>query len=120
MLAAAGLWLLDKIGGKALLYAGVLFAGVALLVGAYQTGANAERKRGEAASLRAQIKILEADRDIAKRSEADALARGAALDSAVAANKDTIDALSRELATRPPGDRCKLSRRDVEWLRRIR
>ena len=36
-----------------------------LLIGAYQAGANAERKRGEAATLRVEIQTMRRDKEIA-------------------------------------------------------
>jgi len=43
-------------------------AAIVLAFGIYQAGVNAERNRGEAATLRVQIETMRRDRDIATRS----------------------------------------------------
>jgi hypothetical protein len=98
--------------------AGALSA-VALLFGVYQTGVSAERKRGEAATLRAQLAMIRADLDIARKAEA-AKARGDDLASEAGKNKDAIDELEADLAKRPVADRCGLSGADARKLRNIR
>jgi len=49
-------------------YAAAALAAVVLLVGAYQTGVNAERARGQAAQLRVEIQTLRRDAAIADRA----------------------------------------------------
>ena len=97
-----------------------LAAALALLVGVYQAGTNAERKRGEAASLRATVATLRADLDIARTAEADSQARAAVLNAASAADQETLHALQAEIARRGAADRCALSRDDAQRLLRLR
>ena len=64
--------------------------GMAVLIGVYQTGVNAERKRGQAAALRAEIATLKADIAIARQAEADAATRAAAVELAADADLPAV------------------------------
>lgn len=86
--------------------------GVAVLAGAYRTGVNAERKRGEAAALRATIATLQADIAIARQAEADAAARAVALEAASAADRKIVE----EIRNAPPTASC---RADAAGARRL-
>jgi len=105
--------LLGGLWGRLAPYAIAALVGGALVVGIYQTGVRAERKRGEAAALRAEIATL--TRDIARQAEADAAARAAALDAASRADR----ALLEEIRRAPPNPSCRLSERDARRLQRI-
>jgi hypothetical protein len=107
--------LLGGLWGRLAPYAIAALVGGALVVGIYQTGVRAERKRGEAAALRAEIATLTRDRDIARQAEADAAARAAALDAASRADR----ALLEEIRRAPPNPSCRLSERDARRLQRI-
>ena len=69
--------------------------GAAVLIGAYQTGVRAERKRGEAAVLRAEVATLKADIAIARTAAADAAARSTAIAAATAADTAIIEEVRR-------------------------
>lgn len=100
-----------------------LLAGVAALglVGAiYQTGKNAARRQCDVASLKAEIANLRADISIAAKAEADAKTKSDNLERAAAQAREKLDAFEKEIAKRPVGERCMLSRGDVERLRSIR
>jgi len=105
-------------GGLASRFAPYLIAaglGMAVLFGAYRTGVNAERKRGEAAALRAQIATLRADIAIARQAEADAAARATAIEAAAAADQKIVE----EVRNAPSIPACRLSERDARRLSRI-
>lgn len=120
MIPGIAAWLVEKIGGKALLYIGAFLAGAALLAGAYQTGKNAERKRGEAATLRNEIKVLRSDLAAAKAAETAAQIEADRLAAAAKKDEGTTREIDDDLAKRKPEDRGLLSRRDADRLRRIR
>jgi hypothetical protein len=88
---------------------------LAVLAGVYRAGVNAERKRGEAAALRAEIATLQRDRDIARQAEADAAARTTALEAASRADR----ALLEEIRRAPPNPSCRLSPADARRLQSI-
>lgn len=69
--------------------------GAVLIAGIYQTGVRAERKRGEAAALRAQIETLKADIALARLAAADGAARAAAIDAASASDSRVIEEVRR-------------------------
>jgi hypothetical protein len=73
---------------------------VVVVIGAYQTGVNAERKRGEAASLRVEIQTLRRDKEIADRALVRIADDAAQLDAARQANEDQINALREIIETR--------------------
>lgn len=89
--------------------------GMAVLIGAYQTGVRAERKRGEAAALRAEIATLKADIAIARQAEADAATRAAAVEIAAAADRKIVEEISRA----PSNPACRLSPADALRLQSI-
>jgi len=89
--------------------------GMAVLVGAYQTGVRAERKRGEAVALRAEIATLKADIAIARQAEADAATRAAAVEIAAAADRRIVEEISRA----PSNPACRLSPADALRLQSI-
>lgn len=76
--------------------------GMAVLIGVYQTGVNAERKRGQAAALRAEIATLKADIAIARQAEADAATRAAAIELAADADRKIVEETRRA----PPMASC--------------
>lgn len=76
--------------------------GMAVLVGAYQTGVRAERKRGEAVALRAEIATLKADIAIARQAEVDAATRAAAVELAADADRKIVEETRRA----PPMASC--------------
>ena len=110
------LGLLSPLWGRLAPYLIAGAVGMAVLVGAYQTGVNAERKRGQAAALRAEIATLKADIAIARQAEADAATRAAAVEIAAAADRKIVEEISRA----PSNPACRLSPADVQRLNRIR
>lgn len=82
---------------------GVL-AAVALL-GAYQAGGNAERKRGEAQQLRVELETVRRDAAIAIEAADSADRKAAELDALATQQKEALDALRTQLAARPDADR---------------
>jgi hypothetical protein len=111
---------LGLIGGRGIAIAAGALAAVALLFGVYQTGVSAERKRGEAAALRAQLAIVRADLAISRAAEADAKARGDELALAATTNEGIVNELEADLLRRPAVGRCAIDRADADRLRRIR
>jgi len=95
MIALLRPWLL---GGGAILL---------LLAGAYQTGVNAERKRGEAMQLRVEVQTLRRDQQIAEQAVADAARRAAELSTLTTTQEDELDALRKQLAAFPEADRAR-------------
>lgn len=90
---------------------------VVILVGAYQTGVNAERKRGEAASLRVEIETLRRDKDIADRALVRVADDVAELAAAKEQNEEQINALRQIVADRAdPG----LTQLELDGLLNIR
>lgn len=62
----------------------------ALLVGTYQAGVNAERRRGEAATLRVQIETMRRDKEIAERALVRVTNDAAALEAARRTDEEKI------------------------------
>jgi len=89
------LGLLSPLWGRLAPYLIAGAVGMAVLVGAYQTGVNAERKRGQAAALRAEIATLKADIAIARQAEADAATRAAAVELAADADRKIVEETRR-------------------------
>ena len=89
------LGLLSPLWGRLAPYLIAGAVGMAVLVGAYQTGVRAERKRGEAAALRSQIATLKADIAIARQAEADAATRAAAVEIAAATDRKIVEETRR-------------------------
>lgn len=73
---------------------------VVMVIGAYQAGVNAERKRGDAASLRVEIQTMRRDKEIAERSLVRVADDAAELKSMAAQNEDRINALQEIIRTR--------------------
>jgi hypothetical protein len=94
------LGLLSPLWGRLAPYLIAGAVGMAVLVGAYQTGVRAERKRGEAAALRAQIATLKADIAIARQAEADAKARATAIEVAASADQRIVEEVRNASQTR--------------------
>lgn len=67
--------------------------GLVVVLGAYQAGVNAERKRGEAATLRIEIQTMRRDKEIADRTLIRVAEDVAELDAARRANEEEINAL---------------------------
>lgn len=96
------LGLLSPLWGRLAPYLIAGAVGMAVLVGAYQTGVRAERKRGEAVALRAEIATLKADIAIARQAEADAATRAAAIERAADADRKIVE----ETRHAPPMASC--------------
>jgi len=71
-----------------------------LAVGIYQSGVNAERNRGEAATLRVQIETMRLDKKIADRSLVRVADDAAALELARKADEEKIDQLQEIIRSR--------------------
>lgn len=90
---------------------------VGLLIGVYQAGVNAERKRGEAASLRVEIETLKRDKTIAERALIRIADDAAELEAAARENERQIDALQDIIRNRDdPG----LTQSELDGLLNIR
>lgn len=109
------LGLLSPLWGRLAPYLIAGAVGMAVLVGAYQTGVNAERKRGQAAALRAEIATLKADIAIARQAEADAATRAAAVELAADADRKIVEETRRA----PSNPACRLSPADALRLQSI-
>ena len=109
------LGLLSPLWGRLAPFAIAGAIAMAVIIGAYQTGVRAERKRGEAAALRAQIAALRADIAIARQAEVDAAARATAIEAASAADQRIVE----EVRNAPSIPACRLSERDARRLSRI-
>lgn len=90
--------------------------GAMVVIGAYRTGVNAERRAGEAAALRQQIETLRDDMRLAAEAQASAAAKGAALDALNTQLTEELDALRTDLAGRPEGDRYPATDADLDRL----
>lgn len=73
---------------------------LAIVVGAYQAGVNAERNRGEAATLRVQIETMRLDKEIAERSLVRVANDAASLSNAAKENEEQINALQEIIRNR--------------------
>jgi hypothetical protein len=90
---------------------------VALLVGVYQAGVNAERKRGEAATLRVQIETMRRDKAIADAALIRVADDAAELAAEAEQNERQIDALQDIIRNRAdPG----LTQSELDGLLNIR
>lgn len=89
--------------------------GAVLIAGIYLTGVRSERKRGEAAALRAKVATLEADIRQARLAAADGDARAAA----IAAQSATDSRLIEEVRRAAGPNSCPLSERDARRLQSI-
>lgn len=89
--------------------------GIAVIVGAYQTGVRAERKRGEAAALRAELATVRADLAIARQAAADGEVRAAAIAAQSAADNRIVE----EVRNAPRPNSCRLSPADAGRLQSI-
>lgn len=78
----------------------VALAVMALMVGIYQAGVNAERKRGEAATLRVEIQTMKRDKAIADAALIRVTNDAAELKAAAEANEEQIDALREIIRNR--------------------
>ena len=76
-----------------------------LVVGAYQMGANAERKRGAAAQLRVELATAKRDAAIADLAADSAGRKAAELDALAKSQEEELDALKQQLAAVPAPDR---------------
>lgn len=91
-------------------------AGVAILLGAYQTGVNAERSRGEAAELRVELDTLKADKALAEKALISARSKEVELTLETRQHEEELDALRKDLAARPPGSGRPATDDDLDWL----
>ncbi len=90
---------------------------VALLVGTYQAGVNAERKRGEAATLRVEVETLKRDKAITERALIRIADDAAELEAAKEQNEEQINALREIIRNRDdPG----LTQSELDGLLNIR
>lgn len=111
---------LGFLGSKLAGYAAAI-GGVILVLGiVYNAGVNSERKRGEAASLRAQIAIKEKDLAIARTSEQEAAQRAKSLEGEAAKNQRLLNELREANRKKPKDQQCVLSDDDARRLRNIR
>jgi hypothetical protein len=78
---------------------------ILLLAAAYETGVNAERKRGEAAALRTELATAKRDQAIAELSADSADQKAAELAAMTEAQEKELDALKQQLAAIPVADR---------------
>lgn len=88
-----------------------------IVIGAYQAGINAERKRGEAATLRVQIETMRRDKEIAERSLMRVANDAAELEAMRRSDEEKIDQLQEIIRER--GDRG-LNQRELDGLLGIR
>lgn len=96
------------------LYAAIGLIGALVVVSAYQTGVNAERKRGEAAGLRVELETLRSDMRLAAQAQDSATIKAAALEAAARQREEELDALRKELASRPEADRRRATGADLD------
>lgn len=90
---------------------------VALMVGIYQAGVNAERKRGEAATLRVELQTMRRDKEIAERALVRVADDIADLAAAKAQDEERIDALQQILDERVDAG---IDQRELDGLLNIR
>lgn len=93
---------------------------VAVLFAAYRTGVNGERKRGEAASLRAQIAAMRADAANIRQAIDDADQRSASLDNLQSTNAEKVRVVIREAEKAPASCGCRLDAAAARRLQSIR
>lgn len=110
--------ILAAIGGRGLAIGAAVVAGILFTVAVYQTGVNAERKRGEAATLRTKIQALELDIKVAKDAANVARKIGDANEVAATSNAEKVRELTDRLAKRK--DAPRLSPADARSLSDIR
>lgn len=94
-------------------------AGIALLIGVYQTGVSAERKRGEAAGLRAAVETMKRQQDAALTIQTRMAERMAQLRLAAREREETTDEIIAGLRARPAAAACLLSDAERLQLRSI-
>lgn len=81
---------------------------LAIVAGVYRAGVSAERKRGEAASLRRELATARVDANL-NRVTADAAERDrAAIERQLTERNEVIDDYERELAKRGPVAACRV------------
>lgn len=92
--------------------------GVAAIVAvvAYQTGINAERKRGEANVLRQQLETIVADKAAAERAAASSARMAQQLEAEARAYQEELDDLRHTIAARPESERRPASARDLDLI----
>lgn len=108
---------LGVLGGRGVAIVAAVVGALVLLTAVYQTGVNAERKRGEAASLRAQLKIKDADLKAAQRAGEIARQLASELERSASETAGALYELEQKLAKQPPGSVPRVSPADAEWLR---
>lgn len=79
--------------------------GMLLLTGAYFTGVNAERKRGEAVQLRVELATIKRDLAIAELAADSADQKAAEIAALAQTQENELDALRKQLAALPDIDR---------------
>lgn len=114
----AGLWAsISAAKASLILYGIAAAAGALIVIGIFQAGANSERRKCDAAALRAQLAAEKQDHDATKK----ALAHDRAAREALEKQRETDDEATRtllsDLAKRAPADRCELSDSDARRLR---
>lgn len=100
-------------------YAIALLLGGGLVVGIYQTGRNSARRECQEAALRAERDAALRDLEITKQAASDAERRADDMAKEAAADDKRIRDLEADIAKRPAGNRCGLSRDDARRLRGV-
>lgn len=88
-----------------------------VVAGAYQSGVNAERKRGEAAALRVEIETMRRDKEIAERALVRVADDTAELEAARRADEEKIAQLQEVIRT---SDRPGITQSELDGLLNIR
>lgn len=111
-------WLLSLLAGwkRGGICIPCILLGLLLVLGIYQAGVNAERKRGEAAALRVALETVLADRRLAEQAQLSAADKAAALATINRQLEGELDDLRTVLAAKPEADRCPASGADIDLL----
>lgn len=89
---------------------------LAVLIGVYQMGVNAERKRGEAAELRVRLETIQADQRHAEAARISAEDKAAELTTLTRQQEEALDALRKDLESRPAAERKPASGAELDRL----
>lgn len=110
--------ILAAIGGRGVALLAGVAAALALLAGVYQAGVNAERKRGEAATLRATVVAMKRQQQTAIEIQTRMAQRMAELRAAQQERQGKIDELVETFRREPAAPR--FTNADLMRLRAIR
>jgi hypothetical protein len=91
-------------------------AGAIFIVGVYQMGVNAERKRGEANSLRQKLETVLEDKRNAEAAQISAADKAMTLAAEERRLEEELNDLRADLAKRPEGDRYPATDGDLDLL----